>query len=127
MPLNVRVYSTFDEFAIAPEDIDWGEAGSSKVTVVQSKAIVEAKFKRLSLTITMRGILETQAEPYIEKAENAALDIISGTAEKRTIRIGGRTIREAVLVRAEPTPTVKIAGNDVIEELVLEYHSQRFV
>ena len=127
MAIAVKFYAEFDGFAIAPNDIKWGNAGSSKVSVLQKNAIIEAEFKRLELAITIRGILEAQAEPYINEAEEAALKLVKGTAIMRKITIGGRTIKDAVLISAEPSPTIKVGGDRIIEELVLTYQSQRYI
>lgn len=127
MPIAARFYQQFKGFAIAPEDVSFGEAESLDISINRRGQVTSIAIPRRSVTITLRGINITQAQVFIDQAQATPLALVYGSAVLEDITLGGYTVRSAVLVKVTPTLPINVAGQDLMESLELEYHSQRFV
>lgn len=118
----------FKGFAVRPEDISLGEAGSKDLEFLGGGgAVLTASFKRPSVSIILRGITEQQAAPFVQQAQRAAFNLFTGAAPRETIAIASFQVPSAVLVSAVPSAPIRLAGGTLIDQLTLIYESQVFV
>lgn len=118
----------FKGFAVRPEDVTFGEAGTKDLEFLGGGgAVLIAQFRRPSLTIILRGITQQQAQPFIQQAQRSAIALFTGSAQRETFEIAGYRVPNAVLVQATPSAPLQIAGSALIEQLTLLYESQVFI
>jgi hypothetical protein len=128
MPITVGHFATFKGFAVAPEDIQAGEAESKTLPVVSDAGqTLQAKFRRYSLQIVVRGIREGEASAYLLAAQQANLNLFRGSPQVEDIAVLGRVYRQCMLVDCEVTQPYTLNGTGLIEQMKLTYESQVFV
>jgi hypothetical protein len=113
---------------VAPEDIKAGEAESKTLPVVsESGQTLQAKFRRYSLQIVVRGIREGEASSYLLAAQQANLNLFRGSPQVEDIAVLGRVFRQCMLVDCQVSQPYTLNGTGVIEQMTLTYESQVFV
>lgn len=128
MPISVENYTQFKGFAVAPSDIQLGEAESKTLPVLSEEGqLLNSTFRRYSLQIVVRGIRQDQADPFLLAASQANLNLFQGSPQKENISLLGRTFYQCVLVNCQASQPISVAGSPLIEELTLTYESQVFV
>ena len=120
-------YLQFDGFAVAPDDVQEGEAETQEVSVLRNGREMKVQLVRKSLTVRLRGITQAQAAPYIQAAQGNKVRMILGSEQGADIYIGAFHIRQAVLIKAKPSLPVNFAGTMLLSQLELEYHSLVFI
>lgn len=128
MPITVGHFTEFKGFAVAPEDIQAGEAESKTLPVVsEAGQTLQAKFRRYSLQIVVRGIRESEASAYLLAAQQANLNLFRGSPQVEDIAVLGRVFRQCMLVDCVVSQPYTLNGTGVIEQMTLTYESQVFV
>ena len=129
MPLTVSTVTQFKGWAVRPEDIQVGEAASTTLPVVSPGGqLLEAKFVRKRLQLTILGLNYTVASDFVTAADQANLQIFQGSPTKEDIAIKGQTIAQAVLVSADITEPLQIGPSlRLVQKTELVYESQVFV
>lgn len=127
MPAQLYLGFDFDGFYIAPEDIKWGEAETADVALLINRTLAKVSLRRFSLDITIRGIKQNQARPYIKQADRAARQAARGSIEIRDIDVGPRTLESAMLTEANYSTPIRSGSVTIIEELTLSYESTVFI
>lgn len=127
MPAQLHLGFDFDGFYVAPEDIKWGQAETADVMLLIDRTLAKVSLRRFSLGITIRGIRQGQARPYIQQADRAGQQAAKGSIETRDIDVGPRTLKNAILTEANYTTPIRSGSVTIIEELTLSYESTVFV
>ncbi|MEM9149376.1 MAG: hypothetical protein AAGB19_02840 [Cyanobacteria bacterium P01_F01_bin.3] len=128
MPIAVGNYTPFKGFAISASDIQLGEVESKTLPVVsEAGQLLNATFRRYSLRVTVRGIRQNQADPFLLSAQQANLNLFNGSPQKENITLLGRIIYECVLVDAQISQPISVASTELVEQMTLTYESQVFV
>jgi len=125
--LQAQLYYSFEGFAVVPEDIQFGDLDSQEVLLLRKGVLTKVSIARKSVTITLRGLKASQAQPYVRQAQKAPLNLIRGHGEIKDLVFGILTIEDALLMKAIPSIPIQLNGQALYESLQLEYHSQKYV
>ena len=127
MPQVTVQLSQFKGYAVAPDDVTYGEAETKEIEAVQNCVPIKTQFVRRSVTIKLKGLTKDQAIPFIEQARNTPRNIVNNVSVGEDITLNsGVTIKDAVLVKATPTEPIQFNNTWVMPDLELEYHSKVF-
>lgn len=127
MPIAVRNYFQFKGYAVAPEDISWGEAASNEVSINRGGTLTTSKLTRYTVQLTLRGLSESQASAFVTEAKANTRRLIRGSATLEDLQFGSKTLEQSVLITAVPSVSIAVAGVGIVEQLQLTYESQVFV
>lgn len=94
MPIEVSLYQKFKTYAVAPEDIQVGEADSVEVVVNHAGKLIKTSLVRKSLTITLRGLIEDQAKRFIRELQNNSSRKLTGATSVEGFQIGLRRLKK---------------------------------
>lgn len=127
MPVTFQPYLQFKGFAVGAEDVSLNDGDSIEVQVVDSQGRVNtATFRKRRLTVRIRGILYSQALPFLQQAENSALALVFGSQPREDIQALGITIRQATLISATATQPVQVGTSLLCDALELIYESGQY-
>lgn len=127
MPTVSVNLSTFKGFAIAPDDVTFGEAETKEIEAVQDCVPIKTQFVRRSATVRLRGLTKDQALVFIEQAKNTPKNIVNNVSVGEDLVFNsGVTLQQAFLVKATPTEPIRFNDTWVMPSLELEYHSKVF-
>ena len=127
MPTVTVQLSTFKGFAIAPDDVTFGEAETKEIEAVQNCVPIKTQFVRRSATVKLRGLTRDQALVFIEEAKNTPKNIVNNITVGEDLTFNsGITLKQAFLVKATPTEPIQFNTTWVMPSLELEYHSKVF-
>jgi hypothetical protein len=127
MPTVTVQLSTFKGFAIAPDDVTFGEAETKEIEAVQNCVPIKTQFVRRSATVKLRGLTRDQALVFIDEAKNTPKNIANNVLVGQDITFNsGIVLKEAYLVKATPTEPIQFNTTWVMPSLELEYHSKVF-
>lgn len=128
MTLAIALYTQFKGFAVASEDIAVTEVETRELPcTTDGGTLLKARFVRYGATVQVRGVLLSQALPFIQQAEQVGIQKLRGGMPTETLELGGRTILRAALERATVSQPVAVGDSLLCETLELVYESQVFV
>lgn len=126
MPIEVKFYHQFLDFAVAPEDVQFGEADSVEVTVNYNGKMIKENLVRKSVTITLRGLTVKQSLKFVQELERNSKRKLTGAFTLETFTIGIERIEDAVLSSVKTSLPIEIQGQKLIETTQLEYRSLKY-
>jgi hypothetical protein len=124
---NIQLFQQFKGYAYTTEDVQWGEGETVSGSINHNGVVLQAKLSALTLTLTLRGLLRSQATSFIQEAQNNRLALFNIALAGESLEVNGRTITRAVLVEAVPSKSITYDGLEILESLRLEYRSLEFV
>lgn len=124
--VSVSRFISFQGYAVSPEDVQFREAASQEVLLNHNGVLVPAKVIRWAVTLTLRGITQSQANAFVREARNNNQAMTRGAIAGEDLNFGVRTIRQAVLTSAQATPPITVGTTPLVEALQLDYQSLVF-
>ncbi|WP_055076808.1 hypothetical protein [Pseudanabaena sp. 'Roaring Creek'] len=109
---------TFDNFALLPESINFGEAETREIPKqVEGGGLYRIKAFRANLSLAIQGVNDIEAAYYIGAAQN-----LSDLRDR--ITYGGKTITNCYLVSAAPKGFMSVGDRTNVDTLELVYESR---
>lgn len=124
--VSVSRFVTFQGYAVSPEDIQFREVAAQEILLNFNGVLVPAKLIRWGVTLTLRGVTQSQANAFVRESRNNNQAMTRGAIAGEDLNFGVRTIRQAVLVTAQATPPITVGTTPLVEALQLEYQSLVF-
>lgn len=119
-------FRQFKGFAIAPEDVQPSDVQSIDITISRGGIASSVSLSRKGATVTLRGLTKQQTDPFVEQAKQNRLRMARGSIPVEDLNFGSFVVEDAALVKATPSVPIVVAGQSIVETLVLEYQSQRY-
>lgn len=109
---------TFDNFALLPESINFGEAETREITKqVEGGGLQKIRAFRANLSLTIQGVTDLDVAYYL-----AAVQSLSDL--RPSISFGGKTISNCYLISATPKGFLDAGDRTVVDTLELVYESR---
>lgn len=124
--VEVSLYRQIRGFAVAPEDIQVSDGDSLEVTLSRSGTITKVPISRKTVTVTLRGLTEEQAERLVKEADRNRLSLLGGAINAANLNLGSMIIEDVVLVKAVASSPIQIGSSSLVETTQLEFQSQTF-
>lgn len=123
MPIQVSLYQQVLGFAVAGEDIQFGEADTQEVVATQGGQQVKVKYARKTAKVVLRGLNYAQVQSLIATAKNNRRSLILSPQRGVDLAIGGQILSQAVLVEANPAPAIAIVAGQYLQDIELTFES----
>lgn len=109
---------SFDNFALLPESINFGEAETREITKqVEGGGLHKIRAFRANLSLTIQGVTDLDVVYYLAAAQTLS-DL------RTSISYGGKTISNCYLISATPKGFLNVGDRTSVDTLELIYESR---
>lgn len=124
MPISINPYQTFRGFAIASEDVSYGDGDTQEVKVIQAGRMIGLKYVRRTCTVTLRGLKESEIASLEQEARSNRMSLMTTEVAGENLNFGGGVFKRALLLRVIVNGVATaIAGQRIVDSVQLEFES----